>query len=109
MPNYNVNKQHSILDNQLYFDVLESKGVKQIKILKSTNFEKLIGLSINIEKEHIWSSGDTLFKLARSYFGSYQYWWVIALLNGKPTDAHYSIGDVIYIPTSVISIEEALR
>ena len=50
-----------------------------------------------IKEEHVWSHGDTLFRLSRKYYGTDKLWTSIALINRKPTDAHYSIGDVVYI------------
>lgn len=108
MPKYSENTK-SILDSSLYFDILENKGVKSLKIVRSPDFEKLIGKQIPIDVEHTWSYGDNLFKLSNQYFKSYDDWWVIALLNGKPTDAHYSIGDIVYIPANPYYIKEVLR
>ena len=33
-----------------------------------------------------------------TYYDVAELWWVIAQFNQKPTDSHYSLGDVVYIP-----------
>lgn len=47
---------------------------------------------------HIWNRGDRFYKLAYKYYGSGEYWWIIAWFNRAPTEAHVKIGDVVYIP-----------
>lgn len=86
-----------ILYSDHYFDFFERRGIKFAKIKRTKTFEKVQGLELKIRKEHIWSHGDNLLKLARTYYGNDDLWTVIALINKKPTDAHYSIGDVVYI------------
>jgi hypothetical protein len=51
--------------------------------------------------EELWTMGDSLSKLAGKYYGSGTYWWVIAYFNNKPTDAHFKVGDTVYVPTSL--------
>tara|TARA_R110000824_G_scaffold9834_1_gene43540 strand:+ start:11427 stop:11762 length:336 start_codon:yes stop_codon:yes gene_type:complete len=56
---------------------------------------------------HIWKTGDKLYKLSNDYYTDPSYWWVIAMFNQKPTEAHYKIGDELYIPlplTKVLSL-----
>ena len=42
--------------------------------------------------------GDKMYKFSHEYYGSVDYWWVIAWYNRKPTDAHFYLGDDIFIP-----------
>jgi hypothetical protein len=56
----------------------------------------------------IWDHTTRLTKLSNQYFGSFEYWWVIAWWNKKPTDAHFNIGDVVYIPNNLTLALEAL-
>lgn len=56
--------------------------------------------------ERIYKMGDKLYKFAHEYYGDVDYWWVIAWYNNKPTDAHFKIGDVVYIPKQ---LDVALR
>jgi nucleoid-associated protein YgaU len=58
------------------------------------------------EVPHIWKTGDRFYKLAATYYGRPQLWWVIAMYNNKPTEGHVKLGDVITIPTP---IEQLLR
>ena len=108
MPKY-YNDKNAILSNDLYFDVFEKKGVKFLRIRRTQDFLKLKGLEIAIAGEKIWSYGDTLFKLSYEYYGTYDFWWCIALVNNKPTDAHYSIGDIVLVPQSPQTIAESMR
>ena len=55
---------------------------------------------------HIWRFGDRYYNLANHYYGTSQYWWVIAWYNGRPTEADISTGDILSIP---LNLEEALR
>lgn len=46
----------------------------------------------------VWGATSTLHKVAYDAYGSPEYWWVIGWFNKKPTEAHFSVGDVYYIP-----------
>jgi hypothetical protein len=59
-----------------------------------------------IEVPHLWKTGDRLYKLAATYYGRPQLWWVIAMYNNRPTEGHIKLGDTIVIPTP---IEQLLR
>lgn len=45
-----------------------------------------------------WTATSKLHQIAFDAYGSPEYWWVIGWFNKKPTEAHFSIGDVYYIP-----------
>lgn len=49
--------------------------------------------------EEVWSSSTKLHKLASKYYGDTTIWWVIGIVNGKPTDINWQIGDIVKIPT----------
>lgn len=55
---------------------------------------------------HIWKVGDKFYKLAIKYYRDPQYWWIIALYNKTPTEAHIKIGEAISIP---LPLEKVLR
>lgn len=57
--------------------------------------EKMAGLSLEY---HIWQLGDRLHKIAEQHYGDGRLWYIIALFNTAPTDAHISIGQTIMIP-----------
>jgi hypothetical protein len=46
----------------------------------------------------VWQSDSRLYKLANDYYGYPSLWWVIAWYNKKPTEAHFSVGDIFYVP-----------
>jgi nucleoid-associated protein YgaU len=50
---------------------------------------------------HTWSQGDKFYKLAHKHYGDAQSWWIIALYNSRPTEAHVRVGDTILIPQPV--------
>ena len=54
--------------------------------------------------QHVWSVGDRYSKLAAKHYGDPKLWWVIAKYNMKPTDAHVSLGDNVYIPLPLSEI-----
>jgi hypothetical protein len=87
-----------------YKDLFDDRGVDTI-----THYETLELNSPNYSAaypsiEHIWKRGDKLFKLSYEYYGTYKHWWLIALYNNKPTDAHYTDGDSIDIPIDPVQI-----
>ena len=47
---------------------------------------------------HIWTTGDRFYKLATEHYNDPKLWWIIAWYNNKPTEAHASVGDAIYVP-----------
>lgn len=57
---------------------------------------------------HVWKSGDRLYKLADQYYGNPKYWWVIAKFNKKPTEQHFTLGDVVSIPLSLDDVLETM-
>ena len=97
MPNY-TNKKIATLPKELFFEPLEERGRNDVKITRTKTFEALAGLEFEVMTEHVWSSYDKLFKLSNKYYGTPDLWWVIGIANSKPTDGHYSIGDVVLIP-----------
>lgn len=102
MPLYNT-RRIVINDSEQYEDLIDSRTesgeIEQYEtVFFSSNFKQN---SYNVRK-HIWSKGDRLFKISARYYGQTKYWWLIGLWNSKPTDAHYSYGDVIEIPFPVV-------
>ena len=57
----------------------------------------------------IWSSNSRLFNIASEYYGSAGLWWVIAWYNKRPTEAHFKIGETIYIPTPIEIVLDFFR
>ena len=59
-------------------------------------------------EEHYWSAGDRYFKLSYRYYGNQSDWWVIARLNGKPTEADLNIGDKLIIPFPLDLVKDTM-
>ncbi len=102
------NTTDGILNSDLYSEVFERKGVKFLKIRRTKDLSTVRDVEVEVSAEHVWSQGDSLYKLSLRFFGSIENWWVIGLVNKKPTDAHYKIGDIVYIPSEVNRIKGAL-
>ena len=63
-------------------------------------FEELKGRTFSTIETREWTFGDSLYKLSYQYYNTIEFWWVIALVNNKPTDAHFKFGDMITIPAN---------
>ena len=99
MPKY-IGRETIRNEQEEYKELFDDRGVTSIEhfetfILNDSNYD--ISYS---SLEHVWKRGDKLYKLAFEYYGVYKYWWVIALYNNKPTDAHYELGDQVLIPNN---------
>ena len=93
-------------NNQIYKTILKDRGVKQIvqygtRNLKFPTGEQITELNI---LSHTWKYGDRYYRLAHEHYGDPNLWWVIAFFNQKPTEAHYTIGDTIYIPNDYTQV-----
>ena len=93
------NLRTAMLENIEHYDKkLEDRGIKKALIHRTVDFSNLKDVRIQILDEIEWTVGTTLHRLAVRYYGTGEFYWVIGLVNNKPTDAHYEIGDVIIIP-----------
>ena len=107
MPKY-LNERKGLLDDPLYEQKLKDRGLKNIEIRRSINFNDIRNMRVLIMEEVVWDYGTTLHKLAVQYYGQGKYFWVIGLVNNKPTDAHYKIGDIVLIPGNPSLIESGM-
>ena len=87
-------------DLDFYKEKLDSRYVDSIvhhrpNTATSLNYDFVTDLKY-VNK--IWDSSTRLYKLAYDAYGDPTLWWIIGLVNKKPTDAHWKLGDVIYIP-----------
>ena len=46
----------------------------------------------------VWNSTDKLYNVSTQYYGSPEYWWVIAWYNEKASEAEFKTGDQYYVP-----------
>ncbi len=93
----------------LYEKTLEKRDVKFINQYTTPEIAKDILLKSKdfIYSYHIWAHGDRLYKLADSYYGDSKLWWVIGLINQKPTESHFAVGDLVLIPRPLEKVLEA--
>lgn len=95
--------------NPLYQDDLKKRGLKYFRFYETPRFEELSEFDMSEIEDvgHVWSLGDRYYKLAHKFYGDPEVWWIIAWYNGKPTEAHLEIGDVINIPTPLWKVRRA--
>jgi len=85
-------------DDDSYKDLMDSRGVQSFKHYRTYLFKRKFLENPYTVYRHVWKKGDRLYKLAYEYYGDMKWWWLIALWNYKPTDAHYKFGMLIEIP-----------
>jgi len=94
--------RRAIKNNQeeLYDNLFESRGVKSIRHYTTPVFPQISARARAslIRERYVWKTGDSYQKLAESAYGDARYWWVIAWYNKKPTESHFKVGEVIYVP-----------
>ena len=90
--------------------LLSLREIESLQFYKNQEFSRDF-LSNNYSVEEIvWSHGDKLYKLAHRFYGDRNLFWIIGLFNNKPTDSHYSYGDVVYIPLNPLDfIRDAVK
>ena len=98
MKKYSNNDETFINDDKMYEDHFEKRGVEKITQNRSKTFKKSALYVPHEVREHVWSRGDKLYKLAHKFYGDKSLWWIIAIWNGKPTEADYNFGTVVEIP-----------
>lgn len=111
MPRYKYTK--TINNDIEFYEFLREKrnNLKNIihyetQIMHNPNVAERSSL---VTDSHIWKYGDRFYKLANTYYGDPQYWWVIAWYNAYPTEADVNIGNVIQIPIDLESALEVMR
>ena len=97
----NRNRFVFLNSDELYEDMLRRKRITSLKQYQTRLFTNLRSKPGIETSTHIWKTGDRYYKLANTYYGNPQLWWIIALYNQKPTEGHLRIGDVIEIPSPI--------
>jgi len=87
-------------------DILKRRGISYIEQFNTANLNypeisQIANLDVRTE---VWTVGTKYFKLAKDYYGSEEYWWIIAWYNLKPLETDFKPGDVVYIPTPLQDI-----
>lgn len=105
------NRERIVTTEQEYESLLEKRELKRVRHFSTP---VLVGPTQAQRRSlqtatRIWTVGDTLMKLSNEYYGNVRYWYIIAWYNFKPTDAHFELGDVVYVPTNLSKILSILR
>lgn len=97
------NRRIKYNSNILIKKILDEKNISFVKHYSSPNIKIPSYLDkVKIRTiSQVWKRGDKLSKYAEKYYTDPELWWIIALYNNKPTDAHFKIGDIFYIPTDL--------
>lgn len=98
-------------NSSLYSEHFDARDVKFINQFTTPEFDKNAFEKMKdlIFSYHTWKRGDRLFKLAFEHYGEASLWWVIGLVNQKPTDSHFSDGDLVIIPKPLNKVLEAFN
>ena len=99
-------KRSMILNDDVNYQksLFSDRGIKQVMQYETpvfsypTNGEMAGALEIETVR---WGATHKLYNLAEEFYGEPELWWVIAWFNRKPTEGHFSIGDVVYIPQPI--------
>ncbi len=103
MINRYTNRIRVINDNKLYKKYFEDRDVKNIRQYLTQKFtylseSELADISFY---QHVWSSGDRLYKLSYRYYGNYNDWWIILFFNKLKNEVDIKAGDVLKIPINI--------
>ena len=103
-------RDRKIIANDMseYKNLFEPRNLTIIKHHRqenNLNIPEIFKDTIIFEQE-IWGQETKLHKLSYKYYKTTEHWWVIGLINNKPTDVEWKIGDIILIPNTVNSIIE---
>lgn len=93
-------EKKGLLKNINYKHLKDKYDRESAVIYRTIDYGGLKNLNIEIASYGLWTASSSLIKISYEVYGQPDYWWVIGLVNAKPTDAHFSLGDEIYYPTS---------
>jgi len=102
------NRSERATFEETYREILKKRNVKTINqyttpVLKYPTASEMRNLQIF---NHVWKIGDRFYKLADKYYDDPKLWWVIAWFNRSPTEAHFTMGEIVNIP---LPLEEILQ
>ncbi len=108
MPSRYQNRRIIGNEDEMYDNLREDKNVKSIRQYSTPTLKYISPKQKKRIKtvSHVWTYGDKYYKLAIKYYGSADYWWIIAQYNYAPTEAHVKNGQILNIP---VVIEQILR
>ena len=107
----NKNRKKLANFNEMYRDILEEREVPYIKHYVTPIMSRITKKQRGslAKTQHIWKTGDKFYKLANKYYGSPNYWWIIAWYNHAPTEAHVKPGRTLLIPLPLEKIISYVR
>tara|TARA_Y100000593_G_C4309870_1_gene337833 strand:+ start:271 stop:582 length:312 start_codon:yes stop_codon:yes gene_type:complete len=88
-----------INNSEIYEHIFEPRGLEFLEQYRTKTFNNFKGKKFKAYR-HIWVQGDTLRRISLKYHKTAKPWWIIGLVNGKPTDAHYKLGDTVVVPVN---------
>ena len=90
----------------------KSRNVDNITIYGTVTLRDVLPLAtsrIINEKSTLWTQGSKMWKIAADNYGDGRLYWIIGLYNEKPTDAHWQVGDIVYIPFPLEAVMKYLN
>jgi hypothetical protein len=98
-------RRQALNTSSVYEEYFKNRGLKFVKQYRTgtLTYPTQAQLRDMPMVEHLWKVGDRYEKLAHQYYGDSKLWWIIAWINRKPAEFFNSLGDVLFIPTSVES------
>jgi|TARA_Y100000289_G_scaffold65800_1_gene80245 hypothetical protein len=113
MRNRNDYRLTTVIDSKSREFIHSRKDVDVVKTLERVFYPSPTETELREEIDHvqrIFKSGDKMYKFAYDFYGDTDHWWIIAWYNNKPTDAHFKVGDTVYIPKELdVAIRIATR
>ena len=94
------NVNNATLYEKDYELIRDKLNKEQVVITRTVSFGDLKNKQIGMTLYGTWKQGSSLIKIANEVYGDASMWWTIGLINAKPTDQHFKIGDEIYTPVN---------
>jgi len=84
----------------MFQQIKQRRSLDAVSLYSTAKFKKISDLELeDLEyQSYIWARGDRFYKLAADFYENPDFWWVIALFNGTPTEQHVGLGEEIFIP-----------
>ena len=90
-----LSERKGVLRDIDYEHLIEKYDREEVVIYRTIDYGELRGQNIQIQSYGFWKIGSNLRKISNEVYGRPDYWWTIGLVNSKPTDSHFEIGDEI--------------
>ena len=85
-------------NSEIYEHIFDPRGISSVRQYRTKIFN-LNKRRIKVRR-YTWGQGDTLHRISLKFYNNPEHWWIIGLVNGKPTDGHYELGDTVLIPVN---------